>query len=119
MKILKPLILSSFLFFISCNKSMKFNKIEWQKSEDGFYIHREEMIDDLMKNHHLETLNYNEIIKLLGNPENYSDEEAGIIYYNIITDYGWDIDPVFVQTLKIKTNNTSKINTIKLEEYKK
>ena len=118
MKQLKLFILLLFISFISCDKNVKFNKLDWQKNEDGFYIHREEMIDDLIKNYPLETLNYKEIIKLLGKPENYSDEEAGIIYYNIETYYGQDIDPIFVKNLKIKTNNISKINTIILDEYK-
>ena len=115
----KFLTLLLFLVLISCNRNIKFNKANWQKKEDGIYIHREEMIDDLIKNYHLETLNYKEIIKLLGSPENYSDAEAGVIYYNFITEYGNDIDPIFVKNLKIKTNNESKINTITFDEYKK
>lgn len=78
----------------SCKNEIKFNKVDWLKSSDGFYLNRDKMINDLTLNHKLIGLSKIELVELLGEPENYSNVEPNSIYYNIVTDYGFDIDPV-------------------------
>ena len=97
------LLLILFLLFSSCKNDIKFDKVGWnQKGDLNSYSNREKMLNDLMENHNFKGMNYSELLKLLGEPENYSDIEAGVIYYNIITEYGSNIDPVNVKNLKIK-----------------
>ena len=114
------LFIISFLiiFFLSCKNETKFNRYDWLKSVDGFYLNRDRMINDLTLNHKLVGLSKNDIIKLLGQPENYANTEEKTIYYNIETDYGWNIDPVYIKDLKIKFNQSGKVESFKIEETK-
>lgn len=102
----------------SCNNDIKFDKNKWQVNSDGFYIHRDKMIDDLFSKHDLSNLTYDEIINLLGKPENYANVEENEIYYNIVTDYGWNIDPVYTKNLKIQFDTLNKVKDYKIEEIK-
>jgi hypothetical protein len=104
----------------SCvSKSQKFDKIKWNESEDGFYLHRENMVEDLTKNYLKSATKYERIIFLLGQPENLNDEEENTISYELMTDFGWDIDPVEVKTLKIKISKDSTLLNYKIEHWKK
>lgn len=76
------------------------------------------MINDLILNHKLVGLNKIEVIELLGEPENYSNADANSIYYNIVTDYGFDIDPVYIKNLKIEFNQSEQVLSYKIEEKK-
>jgi hypothetical protein len=104
----------------SCvGKSQKFDKIKWNEREDGFYLYREEMIGDLTENYLKKGTTYKNIISLLGAPQNLNDEIERTISYELMTDYGWDIDPVEVKTLKIKISKDSTLNSFKIEHWKK
>ena len=107
------------MLLISCNPNIKFDKVGWnQKGDLNSYPNREKMLNDLMENHNFTGMNYSELLNLLGEPENYSDIEAGVIYYNIITEYGSNIDPVNVKNLKIKLDENQKVEKIIIEERK-
>ncbi len=102
----------------SCKNEIKFNKVDWLKSSDGFYLNRDKMINDLTLNHKLIGLSKIELVELLGEPENYSNVEPNSIYYNIVTDYGFDIDPVYIKNLKIEFNQSNQVKSFKIEETK-
>ncbi|WP_298393071.1 hypothetical protein [Flavobacterium sp.] len=76
------------------------------------------MINDLTLNHKLIGLSKIELVELLGEPENYSNVEPNSIYYNIVTDYGFDIDPVYIKNLKIEFNQSNQVKSFKIEETK-
>ena len=65
------------------------------------------MLNDLMNHHRLKGLTYKQLIDLLGEPEKYSDEAANTATYNILTDYGKDIDPVYIKNLEVKFSSDS------------
>ena len=116
---LKLINILFFMLLISCNSNVKFEKIGWNKKGDlNSYPNREKMLNDLMENYKIQGLNYAELVNLLGEPENYSDDDAGVIYYNIITDYGSNIDPVCVKNLKIKLDKNQKVERYIVEEIK-
>ena len=105
-----------FIFLVSCNNSEKFDKAKWQEQGDlKLYTHRKSMLNDLTKNHQIKGISYRQLINLIGVPENYSDNEKNILYYEIETDYGYDIDPVYTKTLEIKLTNVARAS---LEELK-
>ena len=110
----------SFLIMMcfSCKHEIKFNKSDWSKSSDGFYLNRDKMITDLTSNHKLIGLSKIQLLELLGEPENYSDAEPNSIYYNIVTDYGVNIDPVYIKNLRIKFNKLDQVESYKIEETK-
>lgn len=104
----------------SCNnKNQKFDKTKWNEREDGFYLYRENIVEDLTKNYLKKGTKYENIISLLGQPQNLNDEEENTISYELMADYGWDIDPVEVKTLKIKISKDSTLTDIKIEHWKK
>lgn len=110
------LILSTIL---GCGpKEIEFSKVKWTKNVDGFYMHREEMISDLMKNHLHKGMKYKEVEDLLGKPEKYSDLENNVIAYGIMVDYGWNIDPVETKTLKIELTKDSLVNDYEILHWK-
>jgi len=82
------------------------------------YPERNKMLKDLVKNYRIKGLNYNQLIDLLGEPEKYSDEEPNTVTYNIVTDYGRDIDPVFIKNLEVKFSSDSIVIDVNINEIK-
>lgn len=118
--ILTLIILLLSVGFTSCNANEKFDKAKWQEQGDlRIYSHRKSMLNDLTKNYKLTGLSYRQLINLIGEPENYSDKEKNIIYYEIETDYGNDIDPVYTKTLQLKLTKDSTVESFEIKEWKK
>ncbi|WPU94186.1 hypothetical protein SNE25_01435 [Mucilaginibacter sabulilitoris] len=95
-----------------------FDKQKWNDKEDWDYPQRNNVVDDLVKNHRLKGLNYKQLINLLGIPQGQSEDSAGI-YYQIVMDFGNDIDPVYTKNLLIGFNKDSIVNSITINEWKK
>ena len=107
-------------FFISCNEEMKFVKEKWEEQPNiGFTPpYREMMLKDLTAHHKLVGLKYSQIISLLGAP-NFHDNASTSFGYDIIIDYGSDIDPVYTKTLDFNLSKDSIIISYKVKEWKK
>lgn len=98
------------IFIASCDNNEKFDKAKWQEQGDlRIYTHRKSMLHDLINNHKLTGLSYGQLINLIGEPENYTEKEKDILYYDIETDYGNDIDPIYTMTLQFKLTNDSTV----------
>jgi hypothetical protein len=107
------------LFFVSCGaEQKKFDKNTWNEMDDIMYANRESMVTDLMKNHLRQRMTFKEVVELIGKPENYTNTKSNTIGYEIMVDYGWDIDPVKGKTLYIELTNDSIVKNFKLEEWK-
>lgn len=115
-KILLPCVC---LLIISCGiEEKKFDKLKWNDKEDGFYLNRESVINDVMENHLRKKMTYQEIIKLLGEPAKYGDSEPNTMVYEIMVDYGWNIDPMEGNDLYIELSKDSTLVNYKLEQWK-
>ena len=113
------ILLTLSLVLFSCKSDIKFEKSGWsQKDDPDGYLKRESMLNDLLENHKLKGMQYKNLIDLLGLPENYSDQEENILTYNIVTDYGYDIDPVYIKNLEIKLAKDSIVEGYKVVEIK-
>jgi len=56
---MKKLILICFCLLVACGpKQMKFEQSKWNKSFDGFYDYRENMVNDLIENHLQKGMSY-------------------------------------------------------------
>ena len=108
-------ILLCFLL-VSCGQ--KFEKEKWKEGGDIFYTYREKMVKDLMKNHLKKGMTYKEVIDLLGNSDNYTDLPPNTICYEVMVDYGWDIDPQKGKTLYIEFTNDSIVKEFRIEKWK-
>jgi len=112
-------VILSFIF-TTCNPDNKFNKIQWLEHSDiEQYPNRNRMVNDLMSNHKLKGLSYKQITDLIGEPEKNITGENNEIYYQILTEYGSDIDPVHTKTLILILDNDSTITDFKIDEGKK
>lgn len=103
----------------SCGvKEMKFDKSKWNERFDGFYEYRENMVQDLMENHLEKGMELKKVVELLGEPGNYHNKKENEIIYEIMVDYGWNIDPMEGKELYIEFNKDSIITDFKLEHWK-
>jgi hypothetical protein len=117
------LILIFFLLIFSCvnnNTESKFDTEKWkQKDKMGYNNHRNGMLQDLVKNHSLTGKHYNDIVSLLGDSKIYIHEDKLMISYNVFTDFGTDIDPVYTKSLYLYFNNDSIVTSDEIYEWKK
>lgn len=116
---LKIILISVIFLFSACGLSeMRFDKDKWNEKDDIFYAFRENMVNDLMKNHLRNGMTYNEVIKLLGETEYSPSDPPNTIGYEITVDYGWNIDPQEGKTLYIQFSSDSIVKGVKLESWK-
>lgn len=107
------------LFVVSCGtKEKNFEKSAWDEEIDGYYINRESMVNDLMTKHLHIGMSYKDLTALVGPPENFGNLKQNTIGYEIMVDYGWDIDPVEGKTLYIELSKDSTVIGYKLEHWK-
>ena len=119
MKKVKLIVILSFILLsFACNT--KFEKAGWMYQVDvGMYPNRKKMLNDLTKNNKLKGLTYRELIEKIGPDENYKHgNDTTCIFYSIVTDFGWDIDPVYSKSLVFKFNKDSVVVGYKIEEWK-
>ncbi|HJS00445.1 MAG TPA: hypothetical protein VJ780_05885 [Flavobacterium sp.] len=109
------------LFILSnCGKTdVEFNKLQWNEKNDVFYINRENMVNDLLKNHLKKGMTYKELRSLIGYPQNYETQNSNTIVYEIMENYGWDIDPIETKILMIKLSKDSLVETYEIKHWKK
>jgi hypothetical protein len=118
------MLLRSLLLFIaiigmfSCKDlgQINFDKGKWRAKDDMEFPYRNKMLKDLTTNYKLVGLKHSEIIDLLGEP-NFSASSS--FAYQVIEDYGSDIDPVYTKNLDFEITKDSIINAFKIEEWKK
>ncbi|MBD1393082.1 hypothetical protein [Mucilaginibacter glaciei] len=104
------------LLFALSSCQQKFDKNLWSERNDlGMYPNRKSMLDDVVKNHKIKGQSYKQIIELLGKSTGLEDNK---LYYNIITDYGWDIDPIYAKDLIITFNRDSIATGFNVKEWK-
>jgi outer membrane protein assembly factor BamE (lipoprotein component of BamABCDE complex) len=114
------IIYAVILLLTACSISeLKFDKSGWNEKSDISFINRENMVNDLMMNHLRKGMSYNEVISLIGQPENYNDVKEKSICYEIMEYYGFDIDPIETKTLIIEMSKDSIVLDFKLDHWKK
>ncbi len=98
-------------------KQENFNKKDWSFQGDAIFAppHRKAMLLDLTQNHKLVGLKYSELIDLLGRP-NFTDSNS--VGYEIIIDYGNDIDPVYTKDLYFSFGNDSIVTAWNIRVWK-
>ena len=99
-------------------KEMEFDKSKWNERFDGFYEYRENMVQDLMENHLEKGMEFKKVIELLGEPGNYQNKKENEITYEIMVDYGWNIDPIEGKELYIEFDKDSMVTDFKLKHWK-
>jgi len=107
------------MLLTACKNETKFDKAGWIIKDDlGLYPNRNKMLNDLIENQKLKGLTYLQLIDKIGEPEKNVSGDSNSIYYDIVTDYGHDIDPVYSKTLEFKFDTDSIITDYKINEFK-
>ncbi len=114
----KILTIITLIQLSSCGvNEMEFEKSKWSERFDGFYEYRENMVQDLMENHLEKGMELKKVIELLGEPGNYHNKKENEIIYEIMVDYGWNIDPMEGKELYIEFDKDSIITNYKLNHW--
>ena len=121
---MKKLLIVCVILFLtaSCSSGKKFNKTDWNhRMSEGNYDQREAMLEDLLTNHPLKGKNIGELRALFGadDLEVFKYDHQLIIQMNILTDYGWDIDPVYTKDLFLYLDQDSVVSSLKVKEWRK
>lgn len=53
----------------ACNNSSKFDRKKWAYTDGLEYPLRDDIVDDLMQNHHIKGLTFDQVIDSLGSPQ--------------------------------------------------
>lgn len=113
---LKLCILLMIVLSLGCNQSMEFDSAKWKMKEDMEYPYRNKMVGDLTKNHKLVGLRYSQVVELLGVPQY---EDSSRISYEVLQDYGSDIDPIHTKYLNLALSQDSIVTSFKIDEWRK
>ena len=76
------------------------------------------MVKDLLDNHKLTGRTKRSIIDLLGEAD-LIDSVEGNVSYQVLLDFGWDIDPVHTKYLVFQFDEDSVVTRAELLEWKK
>lgn len=104
---------------IACNyvQQRKFDKAQWQDGDIEQYPYRDAMLNDLLTHYHLKGMTYKQLTQLLGGANRWESSNLDSPYYDIIVDYGNDIDPVYTKTLTFYLNKDSVVTSYKVKEW--
>ncbi|MFC2107706.1 hypothetical protein ACFLRY_05175 [Bacteroidota bacterium] len=121
------IILLVILSFTSCNTTKDekpdkessisesdtiFDKTKWRVKDGSDYPYRDQMLHDIVYNDTVRSLNENEIIELLGEPDRINE---GFLYY-MISQKRIGFWPLHTRTLVIKISEDTSIEWIKIHE---
>jgi hypothetical protein len=110
----------SFLIISGCSKYEKFDKNKWnQKNDLGYYDYRESMLEDVVKNYQLKGKSIQQLRNMFGELDIFSKKMGCQIQFNIITEFGANIDPIYSKDLIFKLNADSIIVDIQVTEFKR
>jgi len=107
------------IFIVGCENfgKTRFDKAKWSEDyEIGFPPpSRNKMLTDLVENHQLKGVRYNEVVKMLGQPD---IRDSASFNYEIAIDYS-GIDPVYIKYLEFNFSRDSIITAFHVEEWEK
>ena len=95
-------------------KEMTFDKTKWNIKEGEDFPYRVQMLNDVLYNDTIRSLNKKEILDLLGEPSNYRNNED-FLYYKI-TENGIGSWTLKTKTMVIKFLDENTIDWIKIHE---
>jgi len=109
------------ILFVASSCQMKYNKKKWNEGswEMEQFEFRDKMLDDLLETHQLKGKSLEELDKLFGDFRIDTFENDAKICFDIVTDYGWDIDPVYTKDLILSLGKDSLVCKVEVIEWKK
>ena len=106
------------LVLFACSHSdIPFDRTQWNLKDDLRFPYREQMLNDLMRNHPLKGMNMDQLTELLGVPEKNVLGSQGEIYYEIRTKYDMDIHPTETKMLVFILDDNRIVTGFKVKEW--
>jgi hypothetical protein len=115
MKIRLLLLIFLPLLLIGFGCKQKFNRTGWDNGDGLYYPERDAMLDNLLKEHPLKGLKYQEMVALLGKPR---ENDSVSVYYNVKVKFD-PVNPIYAKDLVCYFNKDSVITRITIKEWKK
>lgn len=122
---LTRLLLVLSICLTGCDRAVPFEKSGWQKKFDGDYPNRDAMVQDLLDNHTTlvglttrsmtDLLGEEDRVDLVGKPK---AEGRKYMTYQVLEEFGWNIDPVHTKYLVLEYNEDSIVTKVDLLEWK-
>jgi hypothetical protein len=110
----------------SCDSNKPFEKNKWKKHVDGFYPYRNDMVEDLLKTKEFKGRNISYVFEILGEHDDWCDHNMHELKYQVLVDYGRDIDPVHTKYLVFELNkadtlidSTTIVTGVRIDEWEK
>ena len=91
---------------------MTFDSGLWQRKDGHDYPYRNQMVDDVLYNDTIRSLNKQQIVQLLGEPDRIND---GYLYY-LVNQQRLFFWPLHTKTLVVKLENDDSIEWIKIHK---
>ena len=112
------MLVLAFVFYSCQNKKIPFNKIGWNEYADGVSCPplRDLMLNDLLTNHKIIGLTYQQLLLKLGQADNNEFTKSGILRYQISAEYTWG-DIVHIKALDFYFNADSVITSSKIIKF--
>ncbi|MBS1769733.1 MAG: hypothetical protein JSS77_08715 [Acidobacteria bacterium] len=124
LRLLTRALLLLSICLIGCDRSIPFVKSGWQEKVDGAFPNRDAMVEDLLHNHTLVGLTTRSVSNLLGEEDRVElvgkpkVDGRNYMTYQVLEDFGWDIDPVHTKYLVLEFSKDSIIMKTELREWK-
>ena len=99
---------------INSGTEMVFDKEKWNNKDGADYPYRDKMLNDIVYNDTLRSLNKSEVLELLGEPSYYRDNKI-FLYYEI-SQKRLGFIPLHTKTMVIKLTENNTIEWIKVHE---
>lgn len=105
-------------FAVSCKPEMKFNREEWNSSEDFItFENRDAMLNDLLENYSLKGKNREELEKIFGEMDGYGyDVDDSVISIEVLQKWQ-GIDAVYHKNLNLKFNKNGVVDSVYITEH--
>ena len=111
-------LISYFIVQYFNQRPIDFNKQVWLNELAPDYSTRFRMVEDLIKRYKLTGMKREELVNLLGQPENYTDVDSASAYYLLKEKYDV-IDPISIDHLVLLFDSTGHIREYKIKHWEK
>ncbi len=101
----------------ACNRPVKFDKEKWRDGDGISYKMRDRVLEDLLANYKLVGMNYKDVIRLLGKPDDTAHLKTSYEIINTLAEYNPKNKPVYKKNLELYFNKDSIVTRTAVYEH--
>ena len=100
-----------------CTRGVKFDKEKWNDGNGISYNMRDNVLQDLVDNHHLKGMHYKDVIRLLGKPNDTATLKTSYEIINTQSEYNPKNNPIYRKNLEFYFNKDSVVIRTNIYEH--